>query len=161
MHLRQIDLWFRFRGTDIARDIQVEIVLFDLLHAHPPGIALYFLWALLIGVDDLVDVFGQQFVLAFAFLEMLAGVDEQHVIGLLAFFQHQNAHRDAGGKKQVGGQADDGVDIAVGEQLLADLRLCPAAKQHAVGQDGGNQIASIALRAITSFNPLPPDSGGR
>src|SRR5690625_5719933 len=60
---------------------------------------------------------------------MLGGVDEEHIIGLFALFQHQDAHRDAGGKEQVGGQANDGVDMAVLEQFGADAALHAATEQ--------------------------------
>ena len=51
---------------------------------------------------------------------MLGGVDKEHIFGLFALFQYQDAHRDAGGKEQVARQADDGVDMVVLEQLGAD-----------------------------------------
>jgi hypothetical protein len=52
-------------------------------------------------------------VLAFAFHEVLGGVDEQHVVGLFAFFKHQSAHRDAGGVEEIAGQTDHGIDVTV------------------------------------------------
>ncbi len=70
----------------------------------------------------------------FAFLEVLGGIDEQHVIGLFALFQYQNAHRNAGREKQVGGQADHGVDVAIFEQLGADAFFRAASEQDAVGR---------------------------
>ena len=54
----QVDGFFRLCGADIAGDIQVVAVRFYLLHRHAPRVALFFL-AELVGVDDLVDVFGQ------------------------------------------------------------------------------------------------------
>ena len=78
---------------------------------------------------------SSQLVLAFAFLEVLGGVDEEHVVRLLALLQHQDADRDAGGVEEVGGQADDGVDVAVLEQLGADAFFGAATEEHAVGQD--------------------------
>jgi hypothetical protein len=60
-------------------------------------------------------------VLAFAFHEVLSGVDEEHVVGLLALLEHENADGDAGGIEQVRGQADDGVDNEV--VLLGQCRL--------------------------------------
>ena len=62
----------------------------------------------------------RQLVLALAFDEVLSRVDEQHVVGLLALLQHQDAHRDAGGIKQVRWQANHGVDVAVFQQLGLD-----------------------------------------
>ena len=46
----------------------------------------------LVGLKNFFDVFVPQAVLAFAFLEVLACVDEEHVVQLLAFLEDQNAH---------------------------------------------------------------------
>ena len=81
---------------------------------------------------------SRELVLAFAFHEVLGGVDEEHVVGLLALLEHEDADRDAGGVEQVGGQADDGVDVAVLEQLGADAFFGTATEEHAVGQDDGH-----------------------
>jgi hypothetical protein len=53
-------------------------------------------------------VLRQQGILTLAFFEVLSGVDEQYVVVFLAFFQDEDADRDAGRKKVVGGEADDG-----------------------------------------------------
>ena len=81
---------------------------------------------------------SRQLVLAFAFHEVLGGVDEEHVVGLLALLEHEDADGDAGGVEEVGGQADDGVDVAVLEQLGADAFLGTATEEHAVRQDDGH-----------------------
>ena len=107
------------------------------IHLHPAGVAGRFR-AVLVGVDDLGDVLFRQLVLAFALHKMLGGVDEEHIVGLLAFLEDEDAHRDAGGVEEVGGQADDGVDVAVIEQLAADAFLGTAAEEHAMRQDDGH-----------------------
>ena len=116
----------------IARDIQVVSFLGDSLHRDSLGIALLFL-AELVGVDDLGDVLFREAVLAFAFLEVFGGVDEEHVVRLLALLEYEDTDRNAGGVEQIGRQADDGVDVAVLEQLGADALLRTATEQHAVG----------------------------
>ena len=60
---------------------------------------------------------SRQLVLPLALLEVLGGVDEQHVVRLLALLQHEDADRDAGGIEQVRRQADHGVDVPVLQQL--------------------------------------------
>lgn len=67
--------------------------------------------------------------------QLLGGVDEEHVVGLLALLEHEDADGDARGVEEVRGQADDGVDMAVLEQLGADAFLSTATEEHAVGQD--------------------------
>jgi hypothetical protein len=90
----QIDFRLTHRRADVARDVQVEIVLLDLGHAHPARVARLFLTEL-VGLDDLGDVLIGQLVLALAFDKVLGRVDEQHVVRLLALLQHQDADRDA------------------------------------------------------------------
>ena len=74
----------------------------------------------------------RQLILAFAFHEVFGGVDEEHVVGLLAFLEHEDADGDAGGVEEVGGQADDGIDVTVLEQLGADAFLGTAPEEHAI-----------------------------
>ncbi len=110
----EVDLLLAYCRADVAGDVQVKVVLLDLLHAHPPRVT-RLLRAVLVGVDDLGDVFRAQLVLLFALHKMLGGVDKEHVVGLLALLEHENADRDAGGVEEVRRQADDGVDVAVFE----------------------------------------------
>ena len=48
-----------------------------------------------------------------------------------------NARRDAGAIKQVGGQADDAANVALADQVFSDFSFGVAAKQHAVRQNAG------------------------
>ena len=120
-----------------------------------PGVAGHVLEAVE-GGDDLLDVLGTQVVLRAAGVELGVGIDEEHlaaaVCGLVRVRRlagevrthHQDAGRDAGAVEQVRRQADDGLDEVLFEELLADLLLRPAAKEHAVGHDGGDHAAGLA-----------------
>ena len=130
----EVDLLFAHGRADVAGDVQVEVVLLDLGHLHAAGVAGGFR-AVLVGVDDLLDVLLAQLVLAFAFHEVLGGVNEEDVVGLLALLEHEDADRDAGGVEEVRGQADDGINVAVLEQLGADAFLGTATEEHAMRQD--------------------------
>ena len=90
---------------------------------HPARVARLFR-AVLVGADDLGDVLWRKLVLAFAFHEVLGGVDEEHVVGLLAFLEHKDADGDTGGVEEVRRQADDGVDVAaqLHPQFRRDVR---------------------------------------
>jgi hypothetical protein len=102
---------------------------------------------------------SSELVLAFAFLEVLGGVDEEHVVRLLAFLEHEDADRDAGGVEQVGGQADDRVDVAVVlEQLGADAFFRAAAEEHAVGQDDGHH--AFVLQEVEAVQQEGEIGGG-
>ncbi len=136
MGRREVDLLLTHRRADVARDVQVEVVFLDLCHFHPSGVAFDgFLWTLFVGINDLGDMLLAQLILALAFFEVLGGVDEEHIVGLLAFLQHEDAHRDAGGVKKICRQADDSINVAVLEEFLADAFLGTATEQYAVRQD--------------------------
>jgi hypothetical protein len=45
---------------------------------------------------------------------VLGRVDEEHVVGLLALLEHEDAHRDAGGIKEVRRQADRSGSVRSG-----------------------------------------------
>ncbi len=131
MCCRQINLLLGGYRADVARDVQIEIVLLDLGHLHLAGVS-GLLGAVLVSLDDLGDMLGLELVLPFAFLEVLGGIDEQHVVGLLALLERQDAHRDAGGVDEIGGQVNDGIKMSVLEQLGADAFLGTAPKQYTV-----------------------------
>jgi len=89
-----------------------------------------------------------QLVLPLAFLEMLGGVDEEHIIRLLALLQHEDADRNPRRIEQVGGQADHGIDISVLEQLRADAFLRAAPEEHAVRQNDRHH--ALVLEVVES-----------
>lgn len=111
MHCCQVDLLLCGRRADVTGDVEVEVVLLDLRHLHPAGVAGLFL-AVLVGVDDLVDVLRLELVLAFALLEVLGGVDEEYVVRVLVLLEHEDADRNARRVEEFGGQADDGVEAS-------------------------------------------------
>ena len=123
MRERQIDLDFLLGRADIAGDIQIEVVGLNLVHLDASSVPLDALLAMLVGVDDLLDMLVGQVVLSLALLEMFGRVDEQNIVGLLALLQDEDADRDAGRVEQVCRQAYDGVDVPVVNELAADLRL--------------------------------------
>ena len=88
MNRSQVDFWFRLSSADIAGDIKIVVVLFNLLHADAPGVALNSIRALLVGVNNFVNMLRQQLILSLPFFEMLGGINKKYVIWLLAFFQH-------------------------------------------------------------------------
>lgn len=75
IHQFQIDLFLCHAGADVAGDVQVVSLGRDSFHRHTHGIA-FFLAAILVCINDLGDVLGQQAVLTFAFFKVFAGVDK-------------------------------------------------------------------------------------
>ena len=90
-------------------------------------------------VDDLVDVLRAQAVLGAVLHEAAAGVDHEDALAGLGVLlvDDDDAGGDAGAVEQVGRQADDALDVALADQVAADVRLGVAAEQHAVRQDAG------------------------
>ena len=70
-----------------------------------------------------------------ALLELLAGVDEEYVGGLLTLLKHEDADRNARRVEQVWQQPDHGINVTVFQQLAPDEFLHSTAKQRAVWQD--------------------------
>lgn len=117
VRFRQIDFLLGHCRADVAGDIEIEVVFLDLGHLDPAGVA-RLLGPVLIGADDFLDVlFGEGF-LAFAFLEMLGGVDEKNIIRFFAAFEHEDADGNTGGVEEVRRQADDRVDVTVFDQVV-------------------------------------------
>ena len=133
----QADLHVFLGGADVAGNVEVEFVFLDLGHVHATGVA-GLLLAEFIGLNDLGDVFFGQLVLAFAFYKVLGRINEQDVVGLFAFLEHQNTYRNACRIEQISWQANYGIDMSVFEQLGADALFGTAAKQHAMRQDDGH-----------------------
>src|ERR1043166_4447195 len=100
---------------------------------------------MLVGVDDLFYVLIEQAVLAFAFFKVLGGVDKENVVGLFAFLEDEDANRNAGGVKEIRGKADDRIDVAVFDQLCANLLLGAATKEHTVRKDDGHDTLILQV----------------
>ena len=123
-------------AVDVARQIEVELVLLDLLDADHAGVFGDF-EPPVEDIDDPVDVLGAEAVLGAVLHEARAGVDHEDAlagVGVL-LVDDDDAGGDAGAVKEVGGQADDALDVALADQGAADVGLGVAAEQHAVRQD--------------------------
>jgi hypothetical protein len=83
------------------------------------------------GVQDSSAGASGQLVLVAAAHELGGGVDEQRGVVALGLLQHDDAGGNRGAEEEVGRQLDDGIDVVVVDQVLADLLLCAAAIEHA------------------------------
>ena len=61
----------------------------------------------------------------------------------VAFVDDQDAGGDAGAVEQVGGQADDGLEVPAFDEVLADGGFGVAAEEHAVGEDAGADAGGL------------------
>ena len=74
-----------------------------------------------------------------SFMKPRTGVDHEDAlagVGVL-LVDDDDAGGDAGAVEQIGGQADDALDVALADEVAADVGLGIAAEQHAVRQDAG------------------------
>ena len=138
---------FRLAGVDVARDVQVVVVgrVGDRGQRNHARIARQ-LGPAVERVHDAVDVvLGAQAVLVAVLAEALARVDHEDALAGVGVFlvDDQDAGRDAGAVKKVGGQADNALDEAALDEILANIGLPVAAEQHPVGQD--DRALALAL----------------
>ena len=100
--LGKIDWIFFLEGIDISGNIEVVVVLF---HLTEWGDIAEFInrLTLLVGIDNPLNVLFTHLILIPHFLEVIRGIDEQNVIGVLAgFLQHQDAGRNTCAEEDVG-----------------------------------------------------------
>jgi len=66
-----------------------------------------------------------------------AGVDHENALAGLGilFIDDDDAGGDAGAVEQVGGEADDALDVAFADEIAADFGFGVAAKEDAVRED--------------------------
>lgn len=87
-HRQQVNLILFFKGIDIARDIEVIVVVLNLFQAGKISVFLDVI-AIAVGLNDFFDVFFTELVLVFTRLEFAAGVDKQHLIIHFLLFKKQ------------------------------------------------------------------------
>ena len=82
-------------------------------------------------LQDHLLVLRRELVLVALPHELLRGIHEQDAIVLFRLLENDDAGFDVRPEEQVGRELDDGVDIVVLHQVLADLSLRGAAVEHA------------------------------
>ena len=86
---------FFLESIYVARNVEVIVVLRHLLQCGKMAV-LFYLLALTIGVNNLLDVLRTELVLCLDLLKLLACVNEKDVVVLLtALLEHQYTCRDA------------------------------------------------------------------
>lgn len=116
-------------AVDIAREVEVVVVLLDLGERHGARITRN-IERLGKSIDNLVDILGAESVLRPVLHEALRGVDHEDAPARLSVLlvHHHNARGDARAIKEIGGQADDAFDVALADKVLADVGLGITAK---------------------------------
>ena len=130
----------RLGAVNVARQVEVVVVLRvgNFLDGHEARVAGY-LGLPGEGVHDPVDVLFAQAVFVAVLDEALGGVDHEDALagGGVFLVEHQDAGGDAGAVKEVGREADDPLEVAGADELLADDGLGIAPEEYAVGKDAG------------------------
>ena len=137
----------RLGAVDVAREVEVEVVLRvgDLRDGHHAGVARVAFILPGEGVDDLVDVLLAKAILRAVLFKTLGGINHEDAFagGGVFLVEHEDAGWDAGAVKEIGRQADDGLEIAGADQLLANDGLGIAAKENTVRKNA--RAFAIAL----------------
>ena len=112
-HCLDVNFFLLFECIDVARDIEVVIVVLDFLERGAVAVFLN-LGAVAVCVDYLLNMLRTQFVLGLDLLELLAGIYEEDVVAFLAaFLHHEDAGRDAGAVEDVGRKSDYRVNVVL------------------------------------------------
>ncbi|MNC29020.1 hypothetical protein D3C75_772530 [compost metagenome] len=90
-------------------------------------------------VEDFPLVIEQQLVLVATAHEQARGVDEQSGVVAFRLLQHDDAGRDGGAEEQIRRQLDNGIDVVIVDQVLANLGFRTAAIEHARELDNGSR----------------------
>src|ERR1035437_5223161 len=127
-----------FGRVDVARDVEVEVVLRvgDLGGWHHTRVAVD-LNLLVEDDDDLVQVLASEPILGAVLREALGGVDHEDASSSLSVLlvAHHDARRHSSAVKEIGWQADDSLDVSPLDQRLANRGLGVATEKHAVRED--------------------------
>lgn len=114
--------------VNVTRDIEIEVVLLDLLDTHHAGVFGY-LQPLVEDIDDLVQVAVTQAVLVAIFQVATAGVHHEDPVGarralpVPLLVDDDDAGGNTSAIEQVGRQTDDPFDIALANEVFADVGL--------------------------------------
>src|SRR6267378_4211550 len=114
---------FGLRAVDIARQVEVEVVLriADLVHWHQSRITSH---VRLFGedVDDVVDVLLAEAVLGAVLSKSFGRVDQEHALptGGVLLVEHHDAGGDASAVEEICGEADDPLEVTGADELPTD-----------------------------------------
>ena len=126
---------FRNGAIDIARDVEIIIVLYlNLLVRHKTGILRISCDLAVKGGNDLVDILLAQTVLVAILHVIVACIDHKNAFSLIGicFINDNNAGRNTRAVKEVGRQADNALNVALVNDVLADRCLGITSEQNAV-----------------------------
>jgi hypothetical protein len=137
---------FGLARVDVARQVQVEVVLGRSISPTAPCASSAAARAGGEGVDDAVDVLRAQPVLVAVLDEALAGVDHEDALAARRLLvQHHDAGRDAGAVEQVGRQADDALDVPCARR--ASCGWSPRRRRGTARRAAGSPRPAGALQA--------------
>src|SRR5574344_1622219 len=131
-----VDRFFFLERIYITRNVEIVVVLSHFLKCGKMTV-LFYLLALTISVNNLLDMLRTELVLGLDLFKLLAGINEENVVILLtAFLEHQDTGRDACAIEDIGRKSDDGIHIVLLlDEETADYALGIATEQHAMRSD--------------------------
>ena len=141
-----VNRFFFLKSINVTRNVEVVVVLGYLLQCGEMTV-LFYLLALTIGINNLLDMLRTELVLGFDLFKLLAGINEQNIVILLtAFLEHQDTGRDACAIEYIGRQTDDGIHIVLLlNEETADYALGIATEQHSMRSDTSHGTTLIEV----------------
>ena len=80
-----VDGFFFFESINVTRNVEIVVVLSHFLQCGEMAV-LFYLLALTIGINNLLDVLWTKLVLGLDLFKLLAGINEQNIVILLTAF---------------------------------------------------------------------------
>ena len=85
-----VDRFFFLESINVTRNVEIVVVLSHFLQCGKMAV-LFYLLALTIGINNLLDMLRTEFVLGLDLFKLLAGINKQNVVILLTtFLEHQD-----------------------------------------------------------------------
>ena len=88
---------------------------------------------------------GRKGVLLLVLVIVFSSIDEENIITLSALLQHDDTDRNTRRVKQVGGQADDAVNVVIGDELFPDSSLRTTTEKDSVRKNNGHGAAAAQV----------------
>ena len=162
----------RIRSRYIARNVEIVIVTFNLLHRHKARIMRHIALCLP-HIDNAPNILLSQTILSSIFDISTFGIDHKHSLTPCCFrlFYNDDTSRNTCTIKKVGRESYDALDIPFfGNEIFTNLSLGIASKKDAMRQNAGGtaglfqraydmeeeSIIAILFRRNTYFNAFAP-----
>lgn len=129
-----VDRFFFLERIHIARNVEVVVVLSHFLQCGEMA-ELFYLLALTIGINNLLDMLRTKLVLGLYLFKFLTGINKENIVILLTtLLEHQDTGGNACAIEDIGRKSDNSIHIIfLFDEETADDALGIATEQHTIG----------------------------